>query len=149
MRSTSIKPILIVLAFVVIGLLIYFVLQEPRVKTDLSVGDSHLTMVDTLEPVSFCGKIYQSEQLYLNNINVMQRLAGLSSLEPNTWICQNVARLVKEGRTISVGAKDCKDSFPGSYCVYFEGGFFIIYPKDYSIYTPSPYGKSPFGNLLE
>lgn len=41
--------------------------------------DQHLTIDNTLRGVSFCGKIYQAEQVIIDGVDVVQRIAELAT----------------------------------------------------------------------
>ena len=78
---------------------------EPVQATTTQAGqiDEHLFIDNTLKDVNFCGKIYQAKQIFIDGVDVVQRIAELATKEPRygEYICRTAYELKSSGWLVS------------------------------------------------
>lgn len=99
-----------------------------------------------LAPIQFCGNTYLAPGVFLDQKNVLERLAEIAKSKPKEPPCSSL-RLLSENTVLAINVNDCDGSVRNAYCLIFEGGLFIIGHKSHKIYTPGFDGWDPYGSL--
>ena len=122
----------------------------PNTNDDQLVNDPNLVISENLEDIIFCGKTYQSKQVYIQGVNITQRIAELASdflvndpnnVDENT-ICINNG-YSHRNNILSVEVTNSN----GRYIILLGGDHYRIDPAEKTIHILSAY-EGEFKTLL-
>lgn len=110
---------------------------------DKPANDPNLVISDTLEDITFCGKTYQSKQVYIQRVNITQRIAELASeIKGENAICINIGYSTVSSKVLPMEVKISE----GKYFISMVD-LYKIDPLERTIHLGSAY-EGTFKTLL-
>jgi len=108
-----------------------------------------LVINEELEEVVFCGVPYKAKQIYINDVNVVQRIAEIASEKEVDEVCREITKTPPK-TILDITIKDGGDN--RSYSMHINGHLFNLnYIDTYGMFIDRPalHGFEPWGKLSD